>query len=71
MNTQDETNMFVFKFSQEEIVEAKIVLVGYLRYMMTHPPKDEKGVNHVEAVRRFVEEQQKGLVSFGTLPALL
>nr|BBH88248.1 hypothetical protein KTC_29990 [Thermosporothrix sp. COM3] len=44
-----------YTFHKDEIVAVMEVLNQFLSYARSHPPKDEKGVNHVEAVRRFVE----------------
>ncbi|GCE46433.1 hypothetical protein EI42_04487 [Thermosporothrix hazakensis] len=44
-----------YTFHKDEIVAVMEVLNQFLSYARSHPPEDEKGVNHVEAVRRFVE----------------
>jgi len=59
MNMEDEA-LAAFAFYREEIAAATNVLQQFLSYVRLHPPKDEKGVSHVEAVRRFVERLKQG-----------
>jgi len=55
-----EDNSIQLTAGQDEITATLDVLQQFLSYARLHPPKDEKGVHHVEAVRRFVERMKQG-----------
>ncbi|GCE46435.1 hypothetical protein EI42_04485 [Thermosporothrix hazakensis] len=52
---QHEENYTQLTACKDELAAVLNVLQQFLSYARSHPPEDEKGVNHVEAVRRFVE----------------